>query len=135
MWQIITGTVGLLLIIVLLTVFQNGQGNLDPRQQLAFERQRADTAQALRTAGHPVLPELACAAKQVESTTVETLYRVWVNRHPELVTDADQGKASEDLARQITACGAVPDKVENEAHAQGLDLENAAAQAMLVGGR
>jgi hypothetical protein len=135
MWQIITGTLALLAVIVLLTVLQNGQGNLDPRQQLSFERQRSDAAAALRNAKFSPLPALACAATRAQNATVETLYRVWINNHAELATDADRDAASQDLARQITACGASPDRVEDAAHAQGLDLENAAAKAMLLGGR
>ena len=79
----------------------------------------------------PPQPELDCVAKRAGADTVETLYRIWIDQRRDLATQADQDDADADVARQVGTCGGTYSALEAQAHRQGVELDQAVAQAML----
>ena len=135
MWKAVGVSAALLVAILALSKMQGGQAGLDPRDQLAFERQRAERRQSLLQARTTTPPALACAAARAGGPTVQTLYLVWINHRSDLVTVADRDDAAADLTRSIAGCGGSEAALEETAHHQGIDLGQEAAQAMLQAGR
>ncbi len=135
MWKAIGVSAALLVAILLLSRMQGGRAGLDPQDQLTLERQVQAARQ--RLAGTPARssPILACAAGRASATTVRTSYLVWIGRRADLTTVPDRDAAAQDLDHAITACGGDPLAVETAAHAEGLDLGDAASRAMLSAGR
>jgi len=133
MWKLIAGTFALLAVILALTKLQSAHPGLDPRDQLAFEKQ-VELQRPQARAAH-TLTELDCAATHASRATVRTFYLVHVNNRPDLSNADDRDAASADLAQAIVACGAKPQTVEDQAHQSGVDLEVAAATSMLKAGR
>ena len=135
MWKAIAVSAALLVAILVLSSVRNGHPGLDPRDQLAFERQVAQQRRVLADSRPAVDPALSCAAGRARAATVQTLYLVWINHREDLAPAQDRDDAAGDLARAIAACGANPDAVEDQAHQRGMDLGQAAALAMLQAGR
>ena len=135
MWKAVGVSLALLVAILVISKMQGGQAGLDPRDQLAFERQRAERRHSLLEARAVPPPALACAAGRTSQATVQTLYLVWINHRSDLTTVADRDDAANDVSRSITGCGGDPALAEDAAHRQGIDLGQAAAQAMLQAGR
>ena len=129
MWKAIAATVALLVVILVLTKLQSGHPSLDPSLQLSLEHNRAAVRQTLLQ--NPPQPELDCVARRAAAGTVETLYRVWIDQRRDLATQADQDDADADVTRQIGACGGTADAMEAQAHRQGVELDQAVAEAML----
>ena len=135
MWKAIAVSAALLIGILVLSTGQNGHPGLDPRDQLAFEKQQAEQRQVLLANNTPVDPTLSCAAARAGKPTVQTLYLVWINHREDLATASDREAATADVSRSITACGGDADAQETRAHQRGIDLGQAAALAMLQAGR
>jgi hypothetical protein len=135
MWKAIAVTAMLLVVILALSKLPNGRPGLDPKEELAFERQRAERLRVLTDQHTQFSPALACVAERSSAATAETLYLVWLNRRPDLVTVSESDAASQEVARQIAACGGDRASLATEAHRKGVDLEEAAALAMLISGR
>ena len=135
MWKAVAVTVVPLVAILVLTRLQGGHAGLDPRDQLAFERQRAERRHSLLEAKAAPPPALACAASHASKAAVQTLYLVWINRRGDLVTPADRDDAAADLDRAIASCRGDRPALEDTAHRGGMELEDAAARAMLIAGR
>lgn len=135
MWKAIIVSALLLVVIVMLSVMQGGKAGLDPRDQLMFERQRAERRQALVQSGAVSPGLLSCAASRASEATVQTVYLVWINHRRDLVTGQQQDDARSDLERSIKTCGGDVDGEEDAAHKRGIDLGEAAALAMLQAGR
>ena len=135
MWKAIAVSAALLVAILVLSTVRNGHPGLDPRDQINFERQQADQREKLLASGRAADPVLSCAAAKVRRDTVQTLYLVWINHREDLAPSQDRDDAAADLDRSITACGTTVQAAEDRAHAQGLDLQQQAASAMLQAGR
>ncbi len=135
MWKAAAVTLVPLVAILAISTLEGGRAGLDPKDQLAFERQRAERRQALIDARTMPPPALACAASRASRATVQTLYLVWINQRSDLATTADRDSAAADLDRALAGCGGDRAALEDGAHRDGLDLEQAAALAMLQKGR
>ncbi len=125
----------LLIAILVLTKLQSAHPGLAPSDQLAFERQRADRLRTLLQSHETVPLDLACPAAKVNDATVQTLYVVWINTRPDLVTMQDRDAAAADLGQVIAECREDPTTLETEAHARGMDVQKAVALAILAAGR
>lgn len=128
-------SVALLIAILVLTKLQSAHPGLAPSDQLAFERQRADRLRTLLQSHETVPLDLACPAAKVNDATVQTLYVVWINTRPDLVTMQDRDAAAADLGQVIAECREDPTTLETEAHARGMDVQKAVALAILAAGR
>ncbi len=135
MWKAVGVSAALLVAILVISKLEGGHAGLDPKDQLAFERQRAVQRQTLLASKSVQPPALSCAATRVSEATVQTLYLVWINQRSDLTTADDRDRASEDLNGSIAACGAEQTAVEDDAHRRGIDLGRAAALALLQAGR
>ena len=129
MWKAVAVTAALLAVILVLTKLQSGHPSLDPSLQLSLEHNRAVVRKSLLQ--NPPQPELDCVAKRAGAGTVETLYRVWIDQRRDLATQADQDDADADVTRQVGACGGTYGALEAQAHRQGVELNQAVAEAML----
>lgn len=128
-------SVGLLVAILVLTKLQTAHPSLAPSDQLAFERQRADRLRTLLQSHETVPADLTCPAAKVTDATVQTLYVVWLNTRPDLVTVQDRDAAAADLDQAITMCREDITALETEAHGRGMDMQKAVALAILAAGR
>ena len=128
-------SVALLVAILVLTKLQSAHPGLAPSDQLAFERQRADRLRVLLQSHETVPVDLACPAAKVNDATVQTLYVVWLNTRPDLVTVQDRDAAAADLDQAITGCREDLSTLDTEAHARGMDVQKAVALAILAAGR
>ena len=135
MWKAIAVSAALLVGILVLSTARKDRPGLDPRDQLMFERQRAEQRQTL-LASKPINdPTLSCTAAKVQEATVQTLYLVWINHREDLAPARDRDDATGDVAKSIVACGGDADREESQAHQRGIDLGQAVALAMLQAGR
>ncbi len=135
MWKAIIVSAALLAAILLLTRLQGGVAGLDPKDQLAFEKQTAERRRAVLTDTAATPADLACAATRVSELSVRTLYLVWVNQRSDLTTEKQRDDAMADLGRSIIGCGGNVAADDEAAHRRGLDLGQAASEAMLQAGR
>ncbi len=133
MWKAVAVTAALLAVILVLTKLQSGHPSLDPSLQLSLEHNRAAMRQTLLR--NSPRPELDCVVKRAGASTVETLYRVWIDQRRDLATQADQDDADADVTRQVGACGDTYSALEAQAHRQGVELNQAVAQEMLRANR